>query len=192
MKVKLGETALVYPIPIVLAGANVDGMPNYVNLGDCGIMGLNPALVFVSLNFGHHTTRGILENQTFSVNMPTTDMLAKTDYCGIVSGRDVDKGALFETFYGELGTAPMIAECPVSLECEVVRGFDIEQRQIFIGRVVQAYADEAFVTETKGGRKKIAPLTELRPIMYALDNTYYSVGEKIGTGYQEGRKLGKG
>ncbi len=186
MKVKFGTFPLVYPIPIVLAGANVGGKPNYATLGDCGVMGINPPLVYVSLGQGHYTTKGILENETYSVNFPTTDMLAVTDYCGIVSGNDVDKSALFETFYGELGTAPMIQECPVNLECRVIEEFSIQHRHIFVGQVVQAHVDEAFVVE-RDGRQTIANMTKLDPIIYALDNQYYRIGESIGIGYREGK-----
>ena len=115
-------------------------------------------------------------------------MLAETDYCGIVSGKDVDKAALFETFYGELGSAPMIQACPVNLECRVVKEFSIQHRQVFIGEVVQAYIDEQFVTQ-HGDRQAVADLTRLDPILYALDNRYYKIGDSIGIGYNEGKRL---
>jgi len=188
MKVKLGPFPLVYPIPIVLAGANVRGRPNYVTLGDCGIMGINPPLVYISSHREHYTNEGVLENGTFSVNLPTTDLLAEADYCGLVSGRDVDKSTLFEAFYGELGTAPMIVACPVNLECRVVKEFCIEDRQVFVGRVVQAYVDQAYVVEREGQRT-IAEMTRLDPIIYGLDNRYYRIGEPIGVGYREGGAL---
>jgi flavin reductase (DIM6/NTAB) family NADH-FMN oxidoreductase RutF len=190
MKAKLGALPLVYPIPIVLAGANVSGRPNFATLGDCGIMGINPPLVYVSSHRDHYTNEGILENGTYSVNFPSTDLLAVTDYCGIVSGRDVDKSQLFETFYGELGTAPMIVECPVNLECRVVKEFSIEHRQIFVGEVAQAYVDEEFTLEGEG-RRAIADMTRLDPIIYALDNRYYSIGRVIGMGYREGERFGR-
>jgi flavin reductase (DIM6/NTAB) family NADH-FMN oxidoreductase RutF len=91
-----------------------------------------------------------------------------------VSGAEVDKSALFEVFYGELETAPMIAECRVNLECRVVKAFGIEHRRIYVGEVVQVYVDEACVVE-KEGRRGIVPMTELAPIIYGLDNRYYSV-----------------
>jgi flavin reductase (DIM6/NTAB) family NADH-FMN oxidoreductase RutF len=188
MKEKLGAVPFVYPIPIVLAGANVHGKPNYATLGDCGVMGINPPLVYVSLAQRHYTTQGILENHTYSVNFPSTDLLAVTDYCGIVSGHEVDKSELFETFYGELGTAPMIRECPVNLECRVIKEFSIQHRQIFVGEVVQAHVDEKFVIEREG-RRVIADMTKLDPIIYALDNRYYSIGGPIGVGYSESRDL---
>lgn len=186
MKEKLGALPLVYPIPIVLAGANVDGKPNYATLGDCGVMGINPPLLYVSLGERHYTTQGIVENGTFSVNLPSTDMLAVTDYCGIASGHDIDKAALFESFYGELGTAPMIESCPVNLECRVIKDFTVKHRHIFVGRVVQAHVDERYVVE-RDGRKGIADMRELDPIIYALDNRYYRIGEQIGVGYREGK-----
>ena len=186
MKVKFGAVPFVYPIPIVLAGANVHGKPNYVTLGDCGLMGINPPLVYISSHQQHYTNRGILENETYSINFPSTDLLALTDYCGIVSGSEVDKSELFETFYGELGTAPMIKACPVNLECRVVKEFSIQHRQIFVGEVVQAYVDEEYAVEREG-RRVIADMTRLDPIIYALDNRYYRIGEPIGVGYSEGK-----
>jgi flavin reductase (DIM6/NTAB) family NADH-FMN oxidoreductase RutF len=188
MKIMVGAVPLVYPIPIVLAGANVRGKPNYVTLGDCGLMGIKPPLVYISSARDHYTNPGILENGTYSINLPSTQLLAKTDYCGMVSGREVDKSALFETFYGELGTAPMICECPVNLECRVLQEFSIQHRQIFVGEVVQTHVNQEFVAE-RDGRLVIADLTQLDPIIYALDNRYYRIGEPIGVGYGEGKKL---
>lgn len=186
MKIKLGKLPYIYPIPITLVGANVHGKPNYLTIGDTGLMGINPALVYISSHRDHYTNIGILENGTFSINFPSTSLLAKTDYCGTISGREVDKAALFETFYGETDSAPMITECPVNLECRVVKEFSIEHRQIFIGEVMQCFGSEEFVHE-KGGHKLVADLTRLDPILYALDNRYYSIGSPIGIGYQEAK-----
>jgi flavin reductase (DIM6/NTAB) family NADH-FMN oxidoreductase RutF len=188
MKTKLGKLPYIYPIPITLVGANVHGKPNYVTIGDTGLMGINPPLVYVSSHRDHYTNIGILENGTFSINFPTTKMLAVTDYCGIVSGRDVDKAILFETIYGETGTAPFIVECPVNLECRLVQEFSIQHRQVFVGEVVQTYINEEFVSE-QDGHKVIADLTQLDPILYALDNCYYRVGSPIGLGYQEAKRM---
>jgi flavin reductase (DIM6/NTAB) family NADH-FMN oxidoreductase RutF len=190
MKTKIGAIPYIYPIPITLVGANVHGKANFVTIGDLGLIGINPPVVSISSHAQHHTNQGILENGTFSVNFPTTAMLAETDYCGIVSGREADKAALFEIFYGELETAPLIAACPVNLECRVIQEFSIQHRQVFVGEVVQTHISEDFVSEVDG-RKQIADLSQLDPIIYALDNRYYSIGEAIGVGYREGRKLVK-
>ncbi|MFX0121591.1 MAG: flavin reductase family protein [Candidatus Hodarchaeota archaeon] len=122
------------------------------------------------------------------MNFPSTTLLTVTDYCGTVSGHDTDKSQLFNIFYGELETAPMIEECPVNLECKVIKEFSILHRQIFVGDVAQVYVTKDFVLETNG-RKKITDMTKLDPIIYALDNRYYRIGEPIGVGYQEGKKI---
>ncbi len=189
-KVKFGQIPLVYPIPIVLTGALVDGKANFEELGDVAVMGIKPAIICISSGKDNHTNKGILEHGTFSINFPTTKMIAETDYCGTVSGKDVDKSQLFDIFYGELETAPMIKECPVNLECKVIKEFLVEHRQIFIADVIQAHVSKEYVTE-ENGRKKIAEMTKLDPIIYALDNKYYKIGEPIGEGYKESKKLKK-
>ena len=188
MKIKLGSIPFIYPVPIVLIGANVNNSPNFETIGDVGLMGIQPPIVYISSGADHYTNQGILENQTFSINFPKTEMLPIVDYCGQVSGKNVDKGILFEVFYGDLKNVPMIQSCPVNLECRVVQVVNIQHRQIFIAEVVNTYADERYTLE-KGERKLIADLTQLDPILYALDNRYYRIGEPIGTGYQEAKKF---
>jgi len=189
LKVNVGNKPFVYPVPIVLVGALVDGKTNYVTVGDTGLMGINPALVYVSLHRDHYTTGGILQTGVFTINVPTTQMLEKVDYCGVVSGREVDKSALFTTFFGQTSSSPMIEECPVNLECRVVKEFSIQHRQIFVGEVVQTYVEESMLLEGADG-KHITDLTKLDPIIYALDNFYYSIGRVIGEGYQQaGKKI---
>lgn len=184
-KVKLGAVPLVYPIPIVLVGAMVDGVANFTEVGDCAVMGIQPALVTISLSATHHTTKGIDNEGVFSVNFPSTSMLSLTDYCGMVSGRDVDKGALFEVFQGEHTDAPMIEDCPVGLECRVLEVVQVKHRRLFVAEVVECYVSNEHVA-TVDGKHKVADLSKLDPIIYALDNGYYSIGDAIGTGYQEG------
>ncbi|MFX1500300.1 MAG: flavin reductase family protein [Promethearchaeota archaeon] len=187
-KVKFGKVPLIYPVPIILTGALVNNRPNFETLGDVGIMGIKPPLVYISSGQNHFTNQGILEQGTFSINFPTTQLLIKTDYCGVASGKNVDKSKLFNIFYGDLKTAPMIRECPVNLECKVIKEFSIQHRQIFIGDVVQSYVNKDFVIKSEEDQK-IADMTKLDPIIYALDNRYYKIGEIIGTGYQESKKF---
>jgi len=180
----IGPVPYVYPVPIVLVGALVDGAPNYATIGDCAIMGIRPALVAVSLSAGHHTTRGIEEHRAFSINVPRTADLSLVDHFGQVSGRDVAKAGYVESFFGELETAPMIESCPVTIECRVLNTMDIEHRRIFVASVVQTHVDDAYLTD---GRP--SPLGDLDPILYALDNRYYRIGPQIGVGYEEGKRF---
>lgn len=187
-KEKLGSIPFIYPIPIILAGAMVQNKPNFETIGDVGIVGIKPPIVFISSGNNHYTNEGIIEHQTFSINFPPTTLLAETDYCGVVSGRNHDKSKLFTVFYGELGTAPMIEECPVNLECKVLKEFSIQHRQVFIGDVIQTYVNKELIKE-KNGKKQVKEMKYLDPIVYSLDNKYYKIGEAIGEGYQEYKKL---
>lgn len=189
-KVKIGKIPYIYPIPIILAGSLVDGKPNFETIGDVCVIGINPPIICISSGNTHYTNKGILEHGTFSINVPPSSMLSATDYCGTVSGRDVDKAQYFDVFYGELENAPMIKNCPVNIECKVIKEFSIQHRQIFIADVIQTYVNEEFVVE-KDGRKFVADVQQLDPIIYALDNKYYKIGEQIGIGYQECKKLQK-
>lgn len=186
-KVKFGRYPLIYPIPIALVGSLVKGRPNFETLGDVGIMGINPPLVYISSSQDHFTNQGIIEHGAFSINFPSTSLLTKVDYCGIVSGSEVDKSMLFDIFFGELDTVPLIKECPVNLECKVVKEFSIQHRQIFIGDVIETYVNEEYVI-VNDEHKSIADMVKLDPIIYALDNNYYKIGKPIGIGYQEGKK----
>ena len=187
-KKAIGAVSLLYPIPIVLVGAMVGERPNFTTIGDVAIMGIRPPLVCISLNCTHFTTEGVQAHGVFSINLPTTAQLQVVDYCGIVSGKTADKSDLFTLFYGDSG-APMIEECPVTLDCQVEQEVRIEHRCIYIARVLQTYVDEQYVDAVDG--RTIAELPALDPIMYALDNRYYRLGDMIGTGYFEGRQFTK-
>lgn len=104
-KTKVGSFNPMPIMPIVLVGANVNGKPNYMAVGFVGGVNVKPATVCVSLNKVHHTPKGIIENGTFSINIPSADYVTETDYCGLVSGKTTDKSGVFTTFYGELETA---------------------------------------------------------------------------------------
>jgi flavin reductase (DIM6/NTAB) family NADH-FMN oxidoreductase RutF len=183
-KRRIGAIPYLYPVPIVLVGATVEGRANYATIGDCAIMGIRPPLVAVSLGESAFTTRGILDVGAFSINVPTTEILSLVDYFGTVSGADVDKSALVESIPGTLPEVPLFVACPVNLECEVVEECKVEHRHIFIAKVVETHVDERLIADADG-KPRIAPLQDLDPILYALDNTYYSIGEPIGAGYEE-------
>ena len=186
MKKQLGAVSLVYPIPMVLVGADVEGRANFATVGDCCVVGLRPALVAISLGETHHTTRGVEERRAFSLNFPSRDLLSLTDYCGMVSGRDVDKEALFPVIRGELGV-PMIESCPVTIECRVAESVAIAHRRLFVAEVVQTHIDEDLISY-KEGKAVLPDLCRLDPIIYALDNRYYAIGKSIGVGYHEGKQ----
>jgi flavin reductase (DIM6/NTAB) family NADH-FMN oxidoreductase RutF len=183
-KIDLGAGVASYPMPVVLVGAIVRGKPNFLAIGWFVNAGYRPPKVAVVLNKAHYTNQGIKENKTFSVCIPSESMLEATDYCGLFSGSSVDKSRVFDVFYGKLKTAPMIAECPVNLECKLDRVVDTGQHEMFIGEVVSTYAEEDYLTEGAVDLHKTKPF-----ILLHKENTYYALGEPLGKAYSVGKNF---
>ena len=183
-KIEIGAKVFLYPMPTTLVGANVGEKPNYLVVAFCGGISNNRPVISVALNRGHYTTPGIIENKTFSVNLPSAEMVHITDYCGLVSGRKVDKSKIFKTFYGKLKTAPMIHECPLNLECKLVQTLDSGSTKIFLGEVVSAYTEEKYLT---GG---LPDIQKMDPIIFAHHTrNYWTIGRDLGRAYTLGKTI---
>ncbi len=184
-KIKLGAYPYIYPMPTVIVGTLVDGNPNFVTISYVGIVQHKPPMASVTLINSHYTNQGIKENKTFSINIPNTRLLAKTDFLGMNSGSTVDKAALFDVFYGELKTAPLISETPLNLECRLVDVIDLKNSsEIFIGEIVESYSSKEYI------RKGYPYLKRLDPILFSINsNSYYKIGHRIGKAWQEGLKV---
>jgi len=184
-KIALGARRLLYPMPAVLVGANVNGKPNFLTIAWCGIVQSEPPMISVALRKDRYTLPGIKENGAFSVNIASTEMVVATDYCGITSGRDVDKSGVFETFYGDLKTAPMIEECPINMECKLAHTLDLGgTHELIIGEIVQSYAKEECLTDGEPDGKKIDPI-----IFTTGDLNYWKLGEPIGKAFRIGKEF---
>jgi len=180
-KHELDARSFLYPMPATLVGANIEGKPNYLVIAFCGVMNAHPPIISVSINQSHFTNIGIIENKTFSVNIPSADMAVKTDYCGLVSGSEVDKSGVFTSFYGKLKTAPMIEECPLNLECRLVQTIDFDVDTAYIAEIVGVYTDERYLTDGRLDVKKIDPL-----LFSTHERAYYRVGDYIGQAWNIG------
>ena len=86
-KINLGSTIPAYPMPVSLVGAHVDGKPNFMAVAWLTMASYKPPRIAITLGKGHYTNPGIRENKTFSLCLPSEDMVEITDYCGIVSGK---------------------------------------------------------------------------------------------------------
>ena len=136
-KSKLGPQTLLYPMPAVLVGAMVGEKPNFMTAAWCGIAASKPPAISVALQKIRHTLKGIKEHDTFSINVPSTTIAEQVDYCGIYSGKKRDKSELFNVFFGVLETAPLIQECPVNLECQVIHTLDLKSHELLIGEILE-------------------------------------------------------
>jgi flavin reductase (DIM6/NTAB) family NADH-FMN oxidoreductase RutF len=184
-KVTLGAKTLLYPMTMTIIGANINNRPNYLAAGWCTIIEHAPAMFLFSTTRTRYTVQGILENQTFSVNIPTSKMAKLTDYVGIYSGRNVDKSHLFTNFYGKLATAPMIEECPVNMECKLVQTVKFgTEHELFLGEIIETYANENCLTNNLPDAKKIDPL-----LITPKDNHYWTINDIVGKAWSIGKEL---
>lgn len=185
MKQRLGPTNALYPTPTVLVGATVNGKPNFITVAHIGIMTHH----HISIGLGkiHYTNAGIHENRTFSVCLPSVDLVVETDYCGIMTGKKTDKAALFEIFYGQLQSAPMIVQCPLCMECRLDQVIDYHTHDVFIGEIVQTHADPAVLIDGK------VDIARLRPLLFDMaSKQYWSLGEVVADCWNVGKQLKSG
>jgi flavin reductase (DIM6/NTAB) family NADH-FMN oxidoreductase RutF len=183
-RIDLGPQGFIYPMPMTLVGADLPSGPNFMPIAWINRVQHTPPRVAGGMNKAHATNAGIREHGEFSVNIPSADMVAVTDWCGMQSAaRGADKAAPFEVVRGSLEHAPMIAECPLSLECRVVQIVDLGSHELFIADIVATWAEERFLDER--GKPDI---TKVRPFMLTMpDNRYWAVGEQVGDAWSIGR-----
>ncbi|MCE5336587.1 MAG: flavin reductase family protein [Desulfobacteraceae bacterium] len=182
---KLGPVNALYPMPCTLVGAIVEGRPNFITVAHVGILNSGkPQYLSIGLNKAHYTNAGIKANGAFSICLPPESLIVETDYCGIVSGKTKDKASLFDVFYGTLETAPMIRQCPVCMECSLDRILNFESHDIFIGQLVETYAEDSVLTEGAIDISKVKPL-----LFDMASRKYFSLGQSLGNCWSIGKGL---
>ena len=181
---------MVYPLPAVMVSAgDKAGNTNIITIAWTGTICTNPAMLYISVRPERYSYDMIRESGEFVVNL-TTEALAKvTDYCGVRSGRDVDKWKEMGLTRGnasELEFAPIIEECPVNIECKVEEVKELGSHHMFIARVVGVQVDDSYLDET--GKFS---LNETGLLAYS-HGEYHSLGKQIGTfGYSVKKKTKK-
>ena len=159
-KVTLGPQTWIYPMPTLLVGAQVDTKANFMTVAWGGIANSEPPMISVAIRPSRYTHKGIRQNLTLSVNVPSSDLAKETDYCGSASGSKVNKVEVcqFKVFYGKLKNAPLVEQYPVNLECSVVHILDLGSHSLFIGKIEETYVSESCLTDGKPDVDKIKPL----------------------------------
>lgn len=136
---------MLYPLPVVMVSlADRDGRPNIITLAWVGTVCTNPPMVSISVRPERYSYPILKETGEFVINLTTKELAFATDYCGVKSGRDVDK-------FKEMGLtpipasevkAPMIKESPVNIECKVRQILPLGSHDMFLADVVAVHADE--------------------------------------------------
>ena len=177
---------MLYPLPVVLVSCcDKEGKPNLITVAWAGTICSDPAMVSISVRPSRYSHHMIKETGEFVINLTTKELLKATDYCGVVSGKNIDK-------FKEMGLTPSpsekvktpgILESPVNIECKVVEVKALGTHDMFIAEVVAVKADEKYMD--KKGRFH---LEDSEPIAYS-HGRYFSLGEELGTfGYSVKKK----
>jgi flavin reductase (DIM6/NTAB) family NADH-FMN oxidoreductase RutF len=180
-KTAVGPMPYMSVMPDLLVGANVQGKANYMTAAWATTACMAPPMACVAINKARYTAKGIEENRTFSLNVPSARQVVETDHCGLVSGAQEDKSKVFRSFYGRLGTAPMAEECPVNIECRLFTSVDCKSHQLYIGEIVEIHADKSCITDGK------PDLAKINPIIYA-QAAYWECGKQIAPAFSIGKK----
>ncbi len=183
-KIIVDKNMFCLPWTQTLLGSHVNGKVNFMALDWLTRVNYQPAMLGICVNKGHATNEAIRSNSEFSVNVPSSDMVAITDYCGVVSGKNTDKSGLFEVFYGELKKAPMISACPLSIECKLVQTVDLPTNTFFIAEIRNIYSEEQYLVDGKPDPKKMRPFLLTMP-----DNRFWALGEQVGNAWKDGVKF---
>ncbi len=183
-KVRVDNDLSVYPMPVVLVGAMVGGRPNFLTVAWVSRVNYDPPMLGIALGRDHYTNPGIEQSQAFSVNVPSVSLVREVDFCGLVSGRDCDKSTLFELFFGEETGAPMVAACPLSMECKLAHKVELPGDVLYVGQIVGTYVDSRFLRRGRPDVRKMRPFVLTMP-----DNTYWTLGEAVAKAWQVGKKF---
>ncbi len=177
MKVEKNPYSALFPCPVVLVtSVGSDGKPNIVTLAWAGTVCSDPPMIGLGINPKRYSYGLIEESSEFVVNIPTVSILRAVDFCGEVSGRDVDKFAETGLTPEPAGKVkpPLIRECPVNIECVVRNRIPLGSHHLFLGEIVLVHVSEE-ILDAKGE----IDFAKAVPLVYNR-REYWSLKEKIG------------
>ncbi len=180
---------MIYPLPAVLVTCrDKAGNENVFTVAWTGTVCTNPPMAYISVRPSRYSYHMIQETKEFAINLTTEEMAFATDFCGVKSGRDVDKFEfckLHKEKADNIG-APLIVESPVNIECRVREAHEYGSHTMFVADVLAVHADEKYMNET--GRFM---LEKSNPLAYS-HGTYFGLTNPMGTfGYSIKKKEGK-
>ncbi len=140
---------MLNPVPAVMVSCGEGEQANIITIGWTGIINSEPPITYVSVRKSRHSHQLIAESGEYVINLTTEALVKATDYCGVKSGRDVNKWTEMKLtpVPGEEVKCPMIDESPVNLECKVIEVKEYPTHDMFIGEIVKVHADEALFDE---------------------------------------------
>lgn len=184
-KIQWKGGTFIYPIPAVMVSCGTMEESNIITVAWTGILNTNPAMCYISVRPERYSHDIIKENGEFAINLTTRQLAYATDWCGVKSGRDVDKFKEMKLTKerANIIKAPLIKECPVSVECKVKEIVPLGSHDMFVAEIVAIDADEKYIDE-----KGAFDIGKCDLIAYA-NGGYYPLESKIGKfGYSVQKK----
>ncbi|HIZ73715.1 MAG TPA: flavin reductase family protein [Candidatus Mediterraneibacter stercoravium] len=182
---------MLYPLPAVMVSVgDRDGNRNIFTVAWTGTVCTNPPMAYISVRPERYSYHMIEESGEFVINLTTEKLAQAADFCGVRSGRDLDKWKecrLTERMAHSLRYAPCIEESPVNIECRVVKTEKLGSHHMFLGEVTAVQVDDAYMDEN--GK---FDLNRTGLIAYS-HGEYLGMGRKLGTfGCSVRKKKGAG
>lgn len=169
---------MLYPLPAVLATVrDKEGNDNVITIAWTGTVCTNPPMLYISVRPERHSYRALRETGEFVVNLTTEEMTKAVDFCGVRSGKDMDKFQEAGLTRGEAVkvNAPVIEDSPVNIECKVREVLELGSHHMFLADVVHVTVDDRYMDENGTFH-----LEHSHPIVYS-HGTYFALGESLGT-----------
>ena len=180
---------MIYPLPAVMVSVtDGEGHDNIITVAWTGTVCTNPAMAYISVRPSRYSYDMIRKTGEFVINLTTEKLAFATDFCGVRSGRDVDKFRKLNLTKekAQFVSAPMIGEAPVSIECRVREVKELGSHDMFLADVLAVHADEAYMDKNNRFRLNDAGL-----LVYS-HGEYLAGGRKVGTfGYSVKKKQQK-
>lgn len=177
---------MLYPVPAVMVSCQRENeKPNIITVAWAGTICTNPAMLSISVRPERYSYNIIKETKEFVVNLVTSDLAYATDYCGVKSGRDVDKFKEMNLHksISKVVKAPGIEESPVNIECCVKEIKELGSHHMFIAEVVSVNIDDKYMDKTGKFNLNKAGL-----VSYS-HGEYFELGKKLGKfGYSIAKK----
>jgi len=192
MKKQLGSSNAIFPVPasLVVSGRGEDA--NIITIAWIGIVSATPPTVGISIKRSRYSLGKIRDLGEFTVNIPSADYFQKVDYCGMTTGRKRNK--FKDTGFTPMKSikirTPIIKECPYNMECKISREIDVGDWVLILGEILETHVDEDKFDLSKTAKIDIS---KVNPLVYcAKVREYWSMGDKLGYGFDAGKELIKG
>ena len=177
---------MLYPLPAVMVSCALAGeRPNIITVAWTGTVCSSPAMVSISVRPERHSYHMIRESGEFVINLTTEELVRAADYCGVRSGRDVDKFQQMKLtpLKASQVAAPLIGESPVNIECRVEQVLELGSHHMFLASVLAVDVDESWMNE-----KGKLELNKAGLAVYS-HGEYFALGKRLGTfGYSVKRR----